>query len=233
MKKMHNDFAPPRQSVPHLPDRVNWAILRAMSADPDKRPATCREFIEDLTGRSTRKDQRDGSGVMPAPDVWYLVHTDEEGNTHTVKGGLAAIRHCLREGLMGDATNVRVARSKAGPFDPIRSVPEFRDLVIAPGALPLAKGASDVPGATPIVTTVSTSAAVSPAKTPLPRSIAEPPPVRRPPPPTPTPLPVYRTPAIDVGQAKSSSGFDWITWLIAISLASAAFLLCLLLIRKW
>src|SRR5207237_5597867 len=55
MKKIQNDLTPPRRLVPSLSERIDWAIMRAMSADPDKRPTTCREFIEDLTGHSTKR----------------------------------------------------------------------------------------------------------------------------------------------------------------------------------
>src|SRR5262249_10149938 len=41
----------------------------------------------------------------------------------------------LKEGLLGDASNVRASRIKTGPFDPVRSYPEFRDLVVGPSAL--------------------------------------------------------------------------------------------------
>ena len=44
----------PREVNPEVSERVNWAILRAMSGDPDQRPASCQEFVEDLTGASLR-----------------------------------------------------------------------------------------------------------------------------------------------------------------------------------
>ena len=47
---------------PALSDRVDWAIRRSMSADPDKRPASCREFLEDLTGQS----RQSGPQAQPA-----------------------------------------------------------------------------------------------------------------------------------------------------------------------
>jgi serine/threonine protein kinase len=134
MKKIHNEMTPPRELVPDLSERVDWAIRRAMSADPEKRPTTCREFVEDLTGHSTRKiTPAENSG--PSADLWYLVYKDDLGATHTVKGTTTAIRRSLKEGLLGDASNVRASKEKTGPFDPVRSYPEFRDLVVVPGAL--------------------------------------------------------------------------------------------------
>ncbi len=129
MKKIQNDLTPPRQLVPELSERVDWAIRRAMSADPEKRPTTCREFIEDLTGHSTRRLPTVDSSVAQQ-DLWYLVYKDETGMAHTVKGTVSAVRRSLKDGLLGDAVNVRAARTKAGPFEPLRGYPEFRDMVI-------------------------------------------------------------------------------------------------------
>src|SRR5207248_1264532 len=47
MKKINNELTPPRKLVPTLSERIDWAILRAMSADPGRRPGSCREFVED------------------------------------------------------------------------------------------------------------------------------------------------------------------------------------------
>jgi hypothetical protein len=49
---------------------------------------------------------------------------------HTVKGSTDGIRRSLEERLLGDASNVRACRSRNGPFEPLRTYPEFRDLVI-------------------------------------------------------------------------------------------------------
>jgi serine/threonine protein kinase len=142
MKKMHNDLQPPRKIVPSLSERIDWAIRRAMSADPEQRPSSCREFVEDLTGRSTRKLPSAGDTSAGNADNWYLVYKDEEGTTHTVKGSVNAIRRSLRDGLLGDASNVRASRTKTGPFENLRSYPEFRDLVVAPAPLAVPRSGS-------------------------------------------------------------------------------------------
>jgi serine/threonine protein kinase len=138
MKKIENDLAPPRQLVPALSERIDWAIQRSMSADPETRPASCREFVEDLTGRSTRKMTAIDQSASGQKCVWYLVYQDDEGSTHTVKGTVAAIRRSLKEGVLGDASNVRACQTKKGRFEPLRSFAEFRDLVIAPAPLGVA-----------------------------------------------------------------------------------------------
>jgi len=127
MKKVNNDLPPPRKFVPNLSERVDRVIRQAMSSDPAQRPESCQEFIEELTGDGSR-DVGVPDAAGPAHDLWYLAYKDEEGETHTVKGTTTAIRRSLKEGLLGDATNVVACRTKAGPFAPVRSYAEFRDL---------------------------------------------------------------------------------------------------------
>src|SRR5262249_3711026 len=128
---------PPRKLVPEVSERLDWAIRRAMSADPEMRPATCREFVEDLTGRSTRRGPTPHADPA-APAGWYLGYVGGGGGEATGKGRQMGIRRSLREGRVGDAADVRASRDKKGPWEPLRTFPEFRDLVIEPAALPLA-----------------------------------------------------------------------------------------------
>ncbi len=139
MKKIQNDLTPPRSLVPTLSERIDWAIIRAMSADKERRPATCREFIEDLTGHSTRRVPTTNSGT-PTSELWYLVYKDENGTTHTVKGSTTAIRRSLKDGLLGDAENVRASRTKSGPFEPLKEYPEFRDMLVTAAPLNMPGG---------------------------------------------------------------------------------------------
>jgi eukaryotic-like serine/threonine-protein kinase len=148
MKKIRNDFVPPRDLNPHISDRADWAIRRSMSGDAEQRPSSCREFIEDVTGvtirgQSVLTDQpvKTDEAVKTA-DVWYLVYKDETGQTHTVKGTTEGIRRALKEQLLGDASNVRACRTKSGPFQPLKGYPEFRDLVVEPAPMPTAANAS-------------------------------------------------------------------------------------------
>ena len=140
MKKIRNEFPPPKELNPALSDRLDWAIRRAMSAEPDRRPASCREFLEDLTGQSRntpiRFGESTGRDVTPPADIWYMVYKDETGATHTVKGSTEGIRNALSGHLLGDAATILVSRSKTGHFQPLTSMPEFRDLVIHPAQMP-------------------------------------------------------------------------------------------------
>ena len=147
MKKVQNDLTPPRKVMPSLSERVDWAIRRAMAAQADHRPASCREFVEDLTGHSTRRVPATMSDAAIG-ELWYLVYQDDAGERHTVKGTTSAIRRSLKEGLLGDADNVRASRSKAGPFEPLPVYPEFRDLVLA-ASLPGGDPTDATPAAPP------------------------------------------------------------------------------------
>ena len=91
--------------------------------------------MEDLTGHSTKQISTT-AGIEKLSQNWYMVYTDEEGVVHTVKGTIKGIRRSFKEGLLGDAENVRVAQRKTGPFEPLRHYPEFRDLVVQPGKMP-------------------------------------------------------------------------------------------------
>jgi serine/threonine protein kinase len=213
MKKIQNDLTPPRKLVPDLSERVDWAIRRAMSAAPEQRPASCREFVEDLTGHSTKRIST--AEMAATQDLWYLVYKDEVGEQHTVKGSTQAIRRSLREGLLGDASNVRASRNKAGPFESVRSYPEFRDLVVEPAPLTPSPGRTSGPATTP-VPTLPTPPAAPKAATPPPVPVVR----------APVPPPAAGAPRIDLGVAPpddSPQSLEWLKWLavLAVALATA------------
>jgi hypothetical protein len=136
MKKIRNDFDAPRKLKATISERLDWAIRRAMSGDPENRPSSCKEFVEDLLGTALKPSQ-----TAPAPpalesgiqEVWYIVYRDEDGVSHTVKGTSEGIRRALKDALLGDTTNIKACRNKQGPFQMLREFPEFRDLVVQPG----------------------------------------------------------------------------------------------------
>ena len=161
--KQRNELPPPCELNPAISDRVNWAIMRAMSGDPAQRPGSCKEFVEDLTGASLRPQAPAAAATdKPTADLWYLVYRDEDGETHTVKGTTDGIRKALKDGLLGDASNIRASRSKQGQFLHLTGYPEFRDLVIraapVPGkdSTPIGQAMRQTPGAarqTPVTPT--------------------------------------------------------------------------------
>ncbi len=144
MKKSKNDFPPPKALNPAVSDRVNWAVQRAMSADPDMRPASCRELLEDLTGQTwqgwttTKGDTPDPSGE-PVKDLWYLVYKNPAGQSQKVKGTTDSIRQNVRAQMLGDSGTIMVCRTKHGPFVPLKGTPEFRDLVVSASTVETAR----------------------------------------------------------------------------------------------
>ena len=176
LKKTRNEMPAPRELARDLSERVDWAIRRAMSPNAEQRPETCREFVEDLYGRTTRPSQ-----IERAPgegEVWYLVYQDELGQPHTVKGGTEGIRRALRDGLLGDTSTMTACRQKNGPFVGLQTFPEFRDLLIAPEAMPTMKPQAPARQVTRLPTPPSTL-----APPPLPKEEARrapSPPVNRP-----------------------------------------------------
>jgi eukaryotic-like serine/threonine-protein kinase len=221
MKKMHNDLLPPRKTVPSLSERIDWAIRRAMSADTEQRPTSCREFVEDLTGRSTRKLPSAGE-IAASADIWFLVYKDDEGVTHTVKGSVPAIRRSLKDGLLGDASNVRASRTKTGPFENLRSYPEFRDMVVAPAplAVPRTSGSPTPPEAPTLPQNL-------PPLTPRGVTSSRPPtPVSGMPDADDDPMPHIE---FESRSAEAAQGVEWLKWglllLIAVATAVIAFFL--------
>src|SRR5262249_17763542 len=77
MRKTRTEFPAPKDRTPAPSDRVDWAIRRAMSAEPDRRPTSCREFREDLTGQSRSAAHRPAAPAVAAADIWYMVYKDE------------------------------------------------------------------------------------------------------------------------------------------------------------
>ncbi|MCE9532505.1 MAG: serine/threonine protein kinase [Planctomycetes bacterium] len=170
MKKIRNEYVPPRDLNPKISDRVDWAIRRAMSGDADQRPSSCREFIEDLTGVTIRSPSVLANEPTNKPaDIWYLVYKDENGETHTVKGTTDGIRRALKEGLLGDATNIRACRTKSGPFQPLKGHPEYRDMVVEPAPMPPANTVSSSSNPTPIKQKVTPLSGKWPSPTSMPK----------------------------------------------------------------
>jgi serine/threonine protein kinase len=211
MKKIQNELTPARQVVPGLSERLDWAIRRAMSADPNKRPGTCREFVEDLTGHSTRRLPSVDSNAAQQ-ELWYLVYKDETGMPHTVKGTVSAVRRSLKDGLLGDASNVRASRTKVGPFEPLRTYPEFRDMVVTAAPLSVQQ------------------AAPSPSDDTLPAAAARAREAARPAGATPSPVPVNTSaakPHISLDDVPSSASSELLKWVflffLAVATAAVAF----------
>ena len=136
MKKVQNDLPTPRELNPRISERTDWAIRRAMDSDPDIRPSSCREFVEDLVGKSTRKSAVNNTALekpnvkQPSEPIWYMAYTDDQGKQHVVKGTAKAIRRSFKDGILEDPFKYTLAKSLEGPFEEMKIFPEFRDLAV-------------------------------------------------------------------------------------------------------
>ena len=198
LKKARNDIAPPSQLVPELSARVDWAIRRAMSADPAQRPASCREFVEDLTGQSGRVPTPCESTFDATVCLWHVLVPDTGGTVRTVCETTDGVRRALAEGTLGEAGALRLARQADGPFEPARNFAEFRDLVLR---LPPTGAAA--PAEAEELETADLEALPPPVAPALHRMKTAP-----------------VGPHIDLGQGECS--YDWLAWLTLLALAIAA-----------
>ena len=128
MKKINNDLPGPRRVKSDVSERVDWAIRRSMSADPNVRASSCRDFVDDLNGTVARRLSSEDDANQTT-EWWHMVYTDDEGVSQNVKGSKMGIRRSLKENLLGDASNIRVSRSSEGPFVPLRQHADFRELL--------------------------------------------------------------------------------------------------------
>jgi serine/threonine protein kinase len=138
LRKLRNELPTAREVVRTLSERTDWAIRRAMSANAENRPESCREFAEDLLGQSTRSGSKSDvdASEEDSKTMWYLVFTDAEGMIRTAKGKAKALRRMIKEGQLGDANKIRASQATAGPFELLNQLREFRDLVVQPAPGP-------------------------------------------------------------------------------------------------
>src|SRR5205807_3579881 len=105
MKKVKNEIAPPSQLMPELSQRVDWAIRRAMSPDPAQRPASCREFVEDLTGESenVHTPVEESALNVTITSFWHVLYRDGDDNIHATRESTDGVRRVLQDGSLGEA----------------------------------------------------------------------------------------------------------------------------------
>ena len=244
MKKSNNEFPAPREIDPSISERMDWAIRRAMHANPESRPMTCREFIEDVTGQSTRPSAVPNNA---ASDLWYMIYRDDEGTVHTVKGTTDNIRKAYREGFLGDASNIRACRTKQGPFQSLHDYPEFRDLVVGVEAQPEAAMVATAAVQVDAVRQSPVLASARSAKTPPPAQMPPSAQARRiietaptphvqiqsvNPTPAPSSMPTADHARIPVYVPTGSSNNSFAIWLAVIALAVAIGMLSMLVFSR-
>ncbi len=207
MKKVKNDIKPPAELAPELSPWVDRAIRRGMSPDPAERPASCREFIAELTGQRGRaRTPADEELAATVTSLWHLLYKDAEGIVHLTRETSEGVRRAMQDGSLGDVGEIRLARQPQGPFEPPRNFPEFHRTTSAPAPVP---------------------APAPPARRQTPRALPSPLPVDEAPDIAPpvrvraaTPVITPAGPLIDLGGQRSS--YDWLAWLTLTALGVAA-----------
>jgi serine/threonine protein kinase len=120
LAKLNNQLTPVRRFAPDVSERVERAILRAMSPDPEQRPGSCMEFLDDLLGRApgpltsssptpvaTRK-----TGLMPRAAVEALLGPSRTSGLNARPG------HAHPSGLNGRPGLSRPSGLNARPAEP-------------------------------------------------------------------------------------------------------------------
>lgn len=68
-RKIRNDLPSPRSIVPDLSEQTDRAIRHALSVERSQRPASCREFMEELTGeRKPPPEEMPVAAAAPSPN---------------------------------------------------------------------------------------------------------------------------------------------------------------------
>lgn len=120
VKKSKNDYTPVEDLVPDISERTATVVRLAMSADPNRRPATARHFAELLVGKQKITD-----AVQEPAKMVYVLFDAEDGDTQKIKGAPSAIRSRLRKRLI--PIDARAAYARRGPYVPITHMPEFKE----------------------------------------------------------------------------------------------------------
>lgn len=66
-KKTASEITPPRELIPALSERLNRAVVRALSADPADRPDSCQKFMVELTGQDPAAERQQKARAVPKP----------------------------------------------------------------------------------------------------------------------------------------------------------------------
>ena len=93
-KKVSGDIPAPKELVPGLSDRVDFAIRRAMNPDPARRPASCLEFFKLLSipksrrARARKPEKLAAKSGLGADRRTWVRHPLSMGTTCTLDTGL-------------------------------------------------------------------------------------------------------------------------------------------------
>jgi serine/threonine protein kinase len=122
MGKMSNGLTPPRKMLPSLSERLERAMLRGMDPEPERRHASCQEFIDDLLGRLPQS-------AVPTPTPRRPDRDEEEEDvtrTQPMQRQVAEVRGTRRSttSIPRAAVQARLAQAVSGlPKSPLAPAP--------------------------------------------------------------------------------------------------------------
>ena len=118
VQKSKNELPPPSELMPSLPAHINKAILRGMSGNPPDRPATCAEFIADLTQLHEQIEDE---------EPWELIY-DEEDGCEPLRISSAGLQQILQRGELLKLGSARARRASGESFVPSEQFSESQPL---------------------------------------------------------------------------------------------------------
>jgi serine/threonine protein kinase len=102
--KIRNQLPAPRELVPALGVQTDWAIQRALSHQPNQRPASCSEFVKNLTGTDLEEHARRQAG--PRVRIATSSGADRRGSARYACDLDTSCRPVCGEGWLGSAQDI-------------------------------------------------------------------------------------------------------------------------------
>jgi serine/threonine protein kinase len=103
-KKLTNEFTPPRKLVPTLSEHIDWAVRRALMADPERRHGSCLELIAALAGEAGDSNSSTTGNSLPTRRSRKTAGSHEQERRSAVRYDCALRTSCtinqsLHEGV--------------------------------------------------------------------------------------------------------------------------------------
>src|SRR5262249_18501193 len=108
-----------------LSEHVDRLIRKALDADPELRPPSCRAFLYELLGAENAVPE--GNAGETDLDLFYVDYENAQGNAAVAVGTSQNLRRTLRQGLLGDPAKIYVGRYRAGPAKTPLKASELKD----------------------------------------------------------------------------------------------------------
>jgi serine/threonine protein kinase len=120
--KLKGNLVPPEKIIPWLGESTRNAIMKALQVEPEQRFASCWEFAEALVETDAGLGA-EFEHLAVAKDQWYVIFHDAKGRLCRGTASRAGLAQALRDGQLGEPAKLRLARTLAGPFRPLREFP--------------------------------------------------------------------------------------------------------------